>query len=242
MCDEKKIMDDVKESVEELDKAAEEAAEAVSDAVEEAADKTADALDEPISNIEKTVGDLKKKIEEITEKKDEDEDDGKKFTIPDFSLNDDQKERIAEFKENAAAKVDAVKDKVTDKVAEIRENVDVDKTVAILRENAVKAVDGAKKMYGDLKEDPRFQQAAETAKNAKDKAVDFLDDHISDETQEKIKDNYEKAKKAAGAGYNTVKEKVSETVTKENVKTFTGKVAETVNKGIAALKGLFAKK
>ena len=42
MCDEKKIMDDVKESVEELDKAAEEAAEAVSDAVEETADKTAD--------------------------------------------------------------------------------------------------------------------------------------------------------------------------------------------------------
>ena len=127
MCDEKKIIEDVKESVEELDKAAEEAVEKAADAVGEAVDQTADALEEPINNIEKTVGDLKKKIEEITEKKDEETGEEKKFTIPDFSLNDDQKERIAEIKENAAEKFDAVKDKVTDKVTEIRENVDVDR-------------------------------------------------------------------------------------------------------------------
>ena len=77
---------------------------------------------------------------------------------------------------------------------------------------------------------------------AKDNAAKFLDEHISDETQEKIRDNYEKAKTAVGEGYNTVKDKVAETVTKENVNTFRNKVSETLNKGIAALKGLFAKK
>lgn len=254
MCDEKKIIDDVKETVEELDKAAEEAAEAVGDAVEDAADKLTDAageaLEEPIAHIEKTVDDLKKKIEEITEKNEpEDEEKEHRFSIPEFSLNEEQKEKLNDLKTTAAAKADEIKDKaaagfdeVKDKARELRDNVDLDKTVDFIKNNAVKAVGTAKKAYGDLKEDPRVQQAADAAKNAKDAAAKFLDEHIPEETQAKAKEGFDKAKSAVGEGINTVKEKVSDPETQEKVKSFTGMVAETFKKGIAKVKGLFEKK
>jgi len=57
-----------------------------------------------------------------------------------------------------------------------------------------------------------------------------------------MKENFDKAKTKVGEGFTTVKEKVTETVTSEEAKTFGKKVKDTVNKGIDALKGLFAKK
>lgn len=199
---------------------------------------------EPIESIEKTVEDLKKKIQELSEEKEvkEAEEEVKE-------VSEEAKTKIKEIKDSTVDTLStAIKD-IKEKASTVSENPDVQKTIAYIKENAVKAVDSAKVKIAEIQKDPKFKEytdkAVETAKNAGDSVSKFVDEHLDEKTKGDLKNAYDTASKAVVEGSKKVvtaandfynKPEVQETI--EKVKTGANEVFE---KGSEAVKNFFNK-
>ena len=185
---------------------------------------------EPIESIEQTVADLKKKIEELTEEQENARENEGSVAG----------EKIAAFTENAKEIVTSSIDEIKAKAESISDRADLTKTIAYIKENAMKAVTMTKDRIDEIKKDPEVQinmdKAIEAIRNAATivnehakKAGEYISDHIDDDTKETLQEACETASKAL--------DDVQETISKAKTK-----AAEIVSKGAESLKDLFGKK
>lgn len=190
---------------------------------------------EPIDSIEETVADLKKKIEELSDEEDEKQPEEDKLSIPKF-ITDEQKAKIAEIKEKAAATVNESIDDIKKKSSDAVNNADLQKTVAFIKANAVKAVDAAKVKIDEIKNNPNIQQSV---KNVEGKTSDTLKN-----AKEKLAPYAQQASAAIQSGTKTVVKNVDEFMNKPEVKDNLNKAREKVsdlaNKGVEAVKEFFS--
>lgn len=202
---------------------------------------------EPIESIEQTVADLKKKIEELTEEQE--------------SARENEGsvagEKIAAFTENAKEIVTSSIDEIKAKAESISDRADLTKTIAYIKENAMKAVTMTKDRIDEIKKDPEVQinmdKAIEAIRNAAmivnehaKKAGEYISDHIDDDTKETLQEACETASKALEEGTRKVVEEVSDFYNRDDVQETISKAktkaAEIVSKGAESLKDLFGKK
>ena len=105
---------------------------------------------EPIDSIEQTVEDLKKKIAELSEEKE----------LEAENNNEAADERMQKIQEIKDATVNTLKNSISDikeKAQNVSANPDVQKTIAYIKENAVKAVDLAKIKIDEISNDPKVK-------------------------------------------------------------------------------------
>lgn len=202
---------------------------------------------EPIESIEQTVADLKKKIEELTEEQEKAQESEEK----------DAGEKIAAFTESAKEIVSASIDEIRAKAEDLSENADLAKTIAYIKDNAMKAVTMTKEKIDEIRQDPKTQEntekavdamkaAAEKVNQQAKKAGEYISDHINYDTKETLHEACQTATKAFEEGTRKVVEEVNEFVNREDVQqTITKaktKASEFVNKGAESLKDLFGRK
>ena len=114
---------------------------------------------EPIDSIEQTVEDLKKKIAELSEEKE----------LESENNNEAADERMQKIQEIKDATVNTLKNSISDikeKAQNVSTNPDVQKTIAYIKENAVKAVDLAKIKIDEISNDPKVMEYADKAKES----------------------------------------------------------------------------
>ena len=202
---------------------------------------------EPIESIEQTVADLKKKIEELTEEQENARENEGSVAG----------EKIAAFTENAKEIVTSSIDEIKAKAESISDRADLTKTIAYIKENAMKAVTMTKDRIDEIKKDPEVQinmdKAIEAIRNAATivnehakKAGEYISDHIDDDTKETLQEACETASKALEEGTRKVVEEVSDFYNRDDVQETISKAktkaAEIVSKGAESLKDLFGKK
>ena len=202
---------------------------------------------EPIESIEQTVADLKKKIEELTEEQENARENEGSVAG----------EKIAAFTENAKEIVTSSIDEIKAKAESISDRADLTKTIAYIKENAMKAVTMTKDRIDEIKKDPEVQinmdKAIEAICNAATivnehakKAGEYISDHIDDDTKETLQEACETASKALEEGTRKVVEEVSDFYNRDDVQETISKAktkaAEIVSKGAESLKDLFGKK
>ena len=102
---------------------------------------------EPIESIEQTVADLKKKIEELTEEQENARE----------KEGSEAGEKIAAFTENAKEIVTSSIDEIKAKAESISDRADLTKTIAYIKENAMKAVTMTKDRIQEINKDPQVQ-------------------------------------------------------------------------------------
>ena len=202
---------------------------------------------EPIESIEQTVADLKKKIEELTEEQENARE----------KEGSEAGEKIAAFTENAKEIVTSSIDEIKAKAESISDRADLTKTIAYIKENAMKAVTMTKDRIDEIKKDPEVQinmdKAIEAIRNAATivnehakKAGEYISDHIDDDTKETLQEACETASKALEEGTRKVVEEVSDFYNRDDVQETISKAktkaAEIVSKGAESLKDLFGKK
>ena len=202
---------------------------------------------EPIESIEQTVADLKKKIEELTEEQENARE----------KEGSEAGEKIAAFTENAKEIVTSSIDEIKAKAESISDRADLTKTIAYIKENAMKAVTMTKDRIDEIKKDPEVQinmdKAIEAIRNAAmivnehaKKAGEYISDHIDDDTKETLQEACETASKALEEGTRKVVEEVSDFYNRDDVQETISKAktkaAEIVSKGAESLKDLFGKK
>ena len=202
---------------------------------------------EPIESIEQTVADLKKKIEELTEQQENARENEGSVAG----------EKIAAFTENAKEIVTSSIDEIKAKAESISDRADLTKTIAYIKENAMKAVTMTKDRIDEIKKDPEVQinmdKAIEAIRNAATivnehakKAGEYISDHIDDDTKETLQEACETASKALEEGTRKVVEEVSDFYNRDDVQETISKAktkaAEIVSKGAESLKDLFGKK
>ena len=202
---------------------------------------------EPIESIEQTVADMKKKIEELTEEQENARENEGSVAG----------EKIAAFTENAKEIVTSSIDEIKAKAESISDRADLTKTIAYIKENAMKAVTMTKDRIDEIKKDPEVQinmdKAIEAIRNAATivnehakKAGEYISDHIDDDTKETLQEACETASKALEEGTRKVVEEVSDFYNRDDVQETISKAktkaAEIVSKGAESLKDLFGKK
>ncbi len=195
---------------------------------------------EPIESIEKTVEDLKKKIAELSEEK-------KKEAVSDEESTDENKQKIQEIKDATVNTVMTSINDIKEKAQQVSENPDVQKTIAYIKENAVKAVEKAKGKIDEISNDPKVKEyadkAVETVKSASSTATKYVDEHLDDKTKENISNAYDSASKAVKEETKKIVTAADEFMNKpevqekiEKMKTSANDIAE---KGAEALKSFF---
>lgn len=202
---------------------------------------------EPIDSIEKTVEDLKKKIQELSEEQEAASENAEPTTS----------EKIAEFTDNAKEIVSASIDALQKKASQAKDNADLQKTIAYVRENAMKAVTVAKDRIEEIRKDPKTVENTEKAKDAvkelsetvsekAQKAADYISGRIDDDTKQSLQDAYDKTSKAISEGAKKVAEEVNGFCSREDVQETVTKARETaskwLNKGADTLNDLLGRR
>ena len=189
---------------------------------------------EPIDSIEQTVEDLKKKIAELSEEKE-------------YEAADERMQKIQEIKD---ATVNTLKNSISDikeKAQNVSSNPDVQKTIAYIKENAVKAVDLAKIKIDEISNDPKVKEyadkAKESVKNASETATKYVDEHLDEKTKENLSNAYDSASKKVAEGTKKIVTAADEFLNKPEVQDTLEKAKKGANdiveKGSEALKNLF---
>ena len=122
---------------------------------------------EPIESIEQTVADLKKKIEELTEEQEQARETQQK----------DTGDKIAAFTESAKEIVSASIDEIKAKAEDLSDNADLCKTIAYIKENAMKAVTMTKEKIEEIRQDPKTQENTEKAVDAIRATAEKVNEH-----------------------------------------------------------------
>lgn len=200
---------------------------------------------EPIDSIEKTVEDLKKKIQELSEEKEvkEAEEEVKE-------VSDEAKAKIKEIKDSTVSTVSSAINDIKEKATTVKDNPDVQKTIAYIKDNAVKAVDVAKTKIAEIQKDPKVKEytdkAMETAKTASDSVSKFVDGHLDEKTKEDLKNAYDSASKAVVEGSKKAVQAANDFYNKPEVQETIEKVKSGANeafeKGSEAVKNFFKNK
>ena len=195
---------------------------------------------EPIDSIEQTVEDLKKKIAELSEEKE----------LEDENNNEAADERMQKIQEIKDATVNTLKNSISDikeKAQNVSANPDVQKTIAYIKENAVKAVDLAKIKIDEISNDPKVKEyadkAKESVKNATETATKYVDEHLDEKTKENLSNAYDSASKKVAEGTKKIVTAADEFLNKPEVQETLEKAKKGANdiveKGSEALKNLF---
>ena len=192
---------------------------------------------EPIDSIEQTVEDLKKKIAELSEEKE----------LEAENNNEAADERMQKIQEIKDATVNTLKNSISDikeKAQNVSSNPDVQKTIAYIKENAVKAVDLAKiKISNDPKVKEYADKAKESVKNASETATKYVDEHLDEKTKENLSNAYDSASKKVAEGTKKIVTAADEFLNKPEVQDTLEKAKKGANdiveKGSEALKNLF---
>lgn len=202
---------------------------------------------EPIESIEKTVEDLKKKIEELSEEQENDESED----------NPDTAAKIDELKENAKEAVSASIEELKGKASKVTNSEEMQKTVAYIKENAMKAVTGAKDKIDEIRRDPNTaktkDKAVKTIKNIAgsvngkaQQASDYIYDHMDEGTRENLASAYDNAEKVISEGSRKVAQGVNDFCNRPDVQETVGKAKETasrwLNKSSDTLKDILNKR
>jgi hypothetical protein len=241
-------------------------AEQVSDAVEETAEEIKEAADHAAESIEKTVEDLRRKIKEISS--DEEKADDEPTPSVDFGLNEEQKAKIEEIRENTMKSVNETISEVKKKADEFTSNPDVRKTIDFLRANAIKAVDTARAKIEEIREKPELKRtfdsaedavkgfegtARKTLDSAEEKAKEFsesakktVDGFLTEEKMEEIKKGIEKAEDAVNTTVDSAAKAINDFVNKPEVQDTIDKTVSTAKemaeKGVSAINSMFKKR
>ena len=188
---------------------------------------------EPIDSIEQTVEDLKKKIAELSEEKE----------LEAENNNEAADERMQKIQEIKDATVNTLKNSISDikeKAQNVSANPDVQKTIAYIKENAVKAVDLAKIKIDEISNDPKVK---ESVKNATETATKYVDEHLDEKTKENLSNAYDSASKKVAEGTKKIVTAADEFLNKPEVQETLEKAKKGANdiveKGSEALKNLF---
>lgn len=195
---------------------------------------------EPIDSIEQTVEDLKKKIAELSEEKE----------LEAENNNEAADERMQKIQEIKDATVNTLKNSISDikeKAQNVSANPDVQKTIAYIKENAVKAVDLAKIKIDEISNDPKVKEyadkAKESVKNASETASKYVDEHLDEKTKENLFNAYDSASKKVAEGTKKIVTAADEFLNKPEVQDTLEKAKKGANdiveKGSEALKNLF---
>ena len=195
---------------------------------------------EPIDSIEQTVEDLKKKIVELSEEKE----------LEAENNNEAADERMQKIQEIKDATVNTLKNSISDikeKAQNVSSNPDVQKTIAYIKENAVKAVDLAKIKIDEISNDPKVKEyadkAKESVKNASETATKYVDEHLDEKTKENLSNAYDSASKKVAEGTKKIVTAADEFLNKPEVQDTLEKAKKGANdiveKGSEALKNLF---
>lgn len=202
---------------------------------------------EPIESIEKTVEDLKKKIEELSEEQETEENEDSADTAA----------KIDGIKENAKEAVSASIEDLKDKATRVANSEEMQKTVSYIKENAMKAVTGAKDKIEEIRKDPKtaettdkavkaIKNIAGTVNNKAQQASDYIYDHMDEGTRENLASAYDNAEKAISEGSRKVAQGVNDFYNRPDVQETVGKAKETasrwLNKGSDTLKDILNKK
>lgn len=195
---------------------------------------------EPIDSIEQTVEDLKEKIAELSEEKE----------LEAENNNEAADERMQKIQEIKDATVNTLKNSISDikeKAQNVSANPDVQKTIAYIKENAVKAVDLAKIKIDEISNDPKVKEyadkAKESVKNASETATKYVDEHLDEKTKENLSNAYDSASKKVAEGTKKIVTAADEFLNKPEVQDTLEKAKKGANdiveKGSEALKNLF---
>ncbi len=206
---------------------------------------------EPIEDIEKTVEDLKKKIQELDEQVE-----AKKEEVKESDTYEETISKMDDIKKTTKETVNRSIDEVKKVVSNASNNEDVQKALQFIKENARKAVDSAKGRIDEIKNDPKVQEnyadckkktsevlqkGVQVAKEATDNASRYIDQKLTDEQKESIKDFSEKASKVVDDTAKTVTKAVSDFTSNPKVQEFGKNATDMVDKQINALKDFFHK-
>ena len=199
--------------------------------------------DEPIESIEKTVEDLKRKIQELSDEQEAAQKDADPTTS----------EKISEFTDNAKEIVSSSIDELKEKANRVTSSEEMAKTIAYIRENAMKAVTGARVKIDEIRQDPKTIESTDRARNAirnvadsvsekAHQASDYIYEHMDDNTKENLANAYDSAEKAINEGTRKVAKEVNDFCNRPDVQEKVGKAKETaarwLNKGSDALKDI----
>ncbi len=194
---------------------------------------------EPIESIEKTVEDLKKKIAELSEEKEAE--------AVSEETTDGNKQKIQEIKDATVNTVMTSINDIKEKAQQVSSDPEVQKTIAYIKENAVKAVEIAKGKIDEISKDPKVQEykdkAVETLKNASDSASKYVDEHLDEKTKADLSNAYDTASKAVSEGTKKIVVAADEFINKPEVQDKITKVKtganDIVEKGTDAIKSFF---
>lgn len=199
---------------------------------------------EPIESIEQTVEDLKKKIEELSEEQEKEE-------------TAESANKMNELKENAKEAVTASFEDLKDKAAKVANSEEMQKTVSYIKENAMKAVTGAKDKIEEIRNDPKtvettdkavkaIRNIAESVNEKAQRASDYIYDHMDEGTRENLASAYDNAEKKISDGSRKVVQGVNEFYNRPDVQETVEKAKETASrlfsKGSETLKDMLNKK
>ena len=199
--------------------------------------------DEPIESIEKTVEDLKRKIQELSDEQEAAQKDADPTTS----------EKISEFTDNAKEIVSSSIDELKEKANRVTSSEEMAKTIAYIRENAMKAVTGARVKIDEIRQDPKTIESTDRARKAirnvadsvsekAHQASDYIYEHMDDNTKENLANAYDSAEKAINEGTSKVAKEVNDFCNRPDVQEKVEKAKETaarwLNKGSDALKDI----
>jgi gas vesicle protein len=191
---------------------------------------------DPIDSIEKTVEDLKRKIQELSDE-DEKTEEQQKF--------DAGKEKITETVDTASKTIADGFHDLKDKVVDYTKSDEMQKSLAYVKEHAVKAMDMAKDTYNKLKNDPNLQAAGNKAVDsigkfadaAKNKGQEFYNGLDAD-TKNKIEDTCVKVSDGVKEGIKAVDEYVSRPEVQEKITEVKTTAVDLAQKGTEKVKEL----
>jgi len=190
---------------------------------------------EPIESIEKTVEDLKRKIQELSDEDQKEADAEQK--------NGSAKEKISDTIDSAAKSLSEGLNGLKDKAAEAAKSEEMQKSIAYIKANVVKAIDVAKDKFNQLKNDPNIMAAGNKAADsiekfadaAKTKGQDFYD-HLDDNTKTNLDHACNKVTEAVSDGVKSVDEFMNRPEVQQKITEVKTTVADLAQKGSEKVK------
>lgn len=195
---------------------------------------------EPIDSIEKTVENLKKKIQELSE-----EDEQKAKDEQKEADDNSAKEKISATLDHASKSISKGISDLKEKAGEVSSSEEMQKSIAYVKTNAVKAIGAAKDKFDQLKNDPNLQAAgnkaadsfnkvADTAKAKGHEMYDSLDEH----TKEDLNNAYHKISGAVSEGVKSVDEFINRPDVQQKISEVKESAAELAQKSAQKVKDL----
>lgn len=185
---------------------------------------------ETIDSIEKTVEDLKRKIQEISDHPENEKEEDDRIDIPSFA--NEQKKKLNEIRESTVKSVSDTVENFKKNARNVKNSDDLNQAVKYIKNNAVKAMDGAKGRIQTIREDPKVKDASdkalsalqeagraagEAAGQAAKAAQEFFNTYVNEDTKKSISEGLDKASQAINEGTRNVMTSFDEFINRPDV-------------------------